>query len=81
MKRLFQVNTVPVQYFDNKMDAKEARGPLVEATETRPAHFKYTVSKGPDHDLLGVTGRPRTTSHNARSGGHGNGFPNTKRRK
>jgi hypothetical protein len=49
MKRLFQVNTSPVSYFDNKVDAKKARGDLVPAKDDKPAHYTLRVSKGPDH--------------------------------
>ena len=58
MKRLFEVDGV---YFDNKMTAKAARGDLIPAEPGKPAHFKHTVSKGPDH--MGNHGRtvPKTT--------------------
>ena len=38
MKRLFQVNTSPVSFFDNKADAKKVAHPI-----------GLTVGKGPDH--------------------------------
>ena len=81
MKRLFQVNTTPVSYFDDKELAKKARGqrnPTFGADEA--GAFEFRVSKGPDHDMFGVKGHPRTHSHNAKSGGSGSGFPNKKRR-
>lgn len=71
MKRLFQVNTSPVAFFDNKMDAKAVRG---ESLSLR-------VSKGPDHMLFGVKGIGKTHSHNAKTGGPGNSFPADKKRR
>lgn len=70
MKRLFQVNTSPVSFFDNKQDAKKVGHPI-----------GLVVSKGPDHEDFGIKGHPRTHSHNAKSGGHGNGFPVPKKRR
>lgn len=55
MKRLFEVNG---EFFDNKMDAKTARGePTTPETVEkvngrdvfRPARYKYEVKRGPDH--------------------------------
>jgi hypothetical protein len=66
MKRLFEVNGV---FFDNKEKAKQARKP------------GESVHLGPDHDRYGVHGNPKTHSHNALSGGSGDGFKRTKKRK
>ena len=76
MKRIFEVN---IMFFETKLDAKIARGPLIPATDRRPPHYTHTISKGPDHIMFGVKGNPRTHSHNNRAGGHGNGFPSKKR--
>ena len=56
MKRLFEVNG---EFFDNKVAAKVARGPvttpgttadpLVFSTWCAPLKYKYTVKPGPDH--------------------------------
>lgn len=81
MKRLFQLNTNPVQFFESKQDAKVARGAQVPAKDDKPAHYNHVISKGPDHDEYNVQGMRKTHSHNAKSGGHGNGFPNVKRRR
>ncbi len=69
MKRLFSVNG---SYYDNKADAKQERDSL---SEPRP-----TIRLGADHWRYGLKGNPRTHSHNAHSGGHGNGFPRKARR-
>ncbi len=64
MKRLFQVNTSPVSYFDNKVDAKRARGDIIPAKDDKPAHYALRVSKGPDH--IGNHGQPvMSTRHRA----------------
>lgn len=81
MKRLFQVNTSPVSFFENKKDAKVARGDLILAKDDKPAHYSLRVSKGPDHTNFSIKGGQKTHSHNAKSGGHGNGFPNPKKRR
>lgn len=81
MKRLFQLNTSPVSFFENKKDAKVARGDLIPAKDDKPAHYPLRVSKGPDHSEFGVKHGQRTHSHNAKSGGHGNGFPIPKKRR
>ena len=81
MKRLFQVNTSPVSFFDNKKDAKAARDDLIPAMDHKPAHYALHVSKGPDHTDFGVKRVGRTHSHNAKSGGRGSGFPVPKKRK
>ena len=62
MKRLFEFDGV---FFDNKEAAKVIRN----------ARGCGVIRKGPDHWRYGVKGNPRTHSHNARSGGHGTGFP------
>lgn len=56
MKRLFEVNG---EYFDQKEDAKKARGertfegtkadPNVFGSKNEPPRYKYQVKKGPDH--------------------------------
>ena len=66
MKRLFKVNGI---FFDSKKDAKKHRDEAMA----------YAVELGPDHWRYGVKGNPRTHSHNARSGGSGNGFPNKRK--
>ena len=66
MKRLFKVNGI---HFDNKEAAKAFRD------ET----MAMRVELGPDHWRYGLKGNPRTHSHNSRSGGHGNGFPNKRK--
>lgn len=66
MKRLFQV-ALPgdVAFAESKAAAKEMR-------DQNPGSH---VSKGPDHWAYKLRANPRTHSHNAKSGGHGNGFP------
>jgi hypothetical protein len=66
VKRLFSVKDVEgtVHYFEGKTDAKECRN-------NNPGSH---VAKGPDHDAFGVKGKPRTHSHDSRSGGSGDGF-------
>ena len=81
MKRLFQVNTSPVSFFDTKKLAKEARGDIIPADGDKPAHYKLRVSRGPDHEDFGRKGNPKTHLHNAKSGGHGNGFPVLKKKR
>lgn len=66
MKRLFIWNGI---FFDNKEAAKVARN----------AACHGSITLGPDHWRYGLNGNPRTHSHNARSGGHGNGFPNKRK--
>lgn len=77
MKRLFEIrrgnNTM---FFQNKMEAKTLRD---EFNRDHPKEPQMTLHKGPDHRLYGVKGTQRTHSHNARSGGHGNGFPNKRK--
>jgi hypothetical protein len=75
MKRIYQLNTTPVQYFETKEAAKVARGAKVPAKDDKPEHYKFTVSKGPDHPKFGERANERTHSYNSRSGGHDNGFP------
>jgi len=62
---LFTVKNVA---FSNKADAKAFR-----------AINGGCVSIGKDHWRYGLKGNPKTHSHNAKSGGHGNGFPKDKR--
>ena len=75
MKRLFTVNG---NHFETKPEAKKARG------DKKPdGTFQFRVELGPDHRHFGegkLKRGARTHSHNARSGGHGNGFPNKKRK-
>jgi hypothetical protein len=73
MKRLFAVAGM---FFDNKQQAKFHRDWLRELHETDGV----SVRLGPDHRLFGVKKVGKTHSHNARSGGHGNGFPKKARR-
>lgn len=72
MKRLFEVNGVP---FANKMLAKKFRDAYNKEHNT---HLQ--VHLGIDHRLYGVRSVGKTHSHNAHSGGHGNGFPRKARR-
>jgi len=63
MKRLFQVNTSPVSFFDNKVDAKKARGER-QADKDQRLVYPFKVSKGPDH--IGNHGQPvMSTRHRA----------------
>lgn len=73
MKRLFEVVGT---FFDNKEDAKAVRDEFNMGPHD-PKH-PAKVSLGPDHFRYGLRGNPRTHSHNAKSGGPGNGFPNKK---
>lgn len=81
MKRLFQVNTNPVSFFDNKIEAKKARGDIIPAKDNKAAHYAFRISKGPDHEMVSVKGHRKTHSHNAKSGGSGTGFPSSKKRR
>ena len=72
MKRLFWVAGV---FFDNKQAAKHHRNLL-----RQQGNLDVVVCIGPDHDRYAVKGTQRTHSHNARSGGHGSGFPRKARR-
>jgi hypothetical protein len=65
MKRLFELNG---EYYDNKAYAKTLRD-LVGGV----------IHKGPDHWKYGVKAIARAHSHDAKSGGHGNGFPNKRK--
>lgn len=79
MKRLFTVNGT---HFDNKVDAKKARGQFIQGKDGKPGRFEHEVHLGPDHRHYGegkLKRGQRTHSHNNRSGGHGNGFPNVKK--
>jgi len=66
MKCLFECDGL---YFESKEEAKHHRS----GDPSRRVHL------GHDHWRFGVKGNPRTHSHNARSGGHGTGFPARKR--
>lgn len=47
MKRLFTVNG---EHFDQKENAKKARGePTAKAEGNKPAQYKHQVHRGPDH--------------------------------
>jgi hypothetical protein len=56
MKRLFEVDNV---YYDQKVDAKKARGPKIKegtkadpavlGSKSEPPTYKHRVKKGPDH--------------------------------
>ena len=48
MKRLFEVNGA---FFDNKKDAKEARGERVNKDEQAAPLYKHEIHRGPDHYL------------------------------
>lgn len=51
MKRLFEVNGA---FFDNKKDAKEARGDLVSLGNDNGSivpQYKHVIHRGPDHYL------------------------------
>ena len=74
MKRLFTVSGVD---FDNKQAAKLYRNNCNESTKHAGV---AKVSLGTDHRLFGVKKVGKTHSHNARSGGHGSGFPRKARR-
>lgn len=63
--QLFTVKNMP---FDNKLAAKDFRDANGGC-----------VSIGKDHWRYGLKGNAKTHSHNAKSGGHGNGFPKGKR--
>jgi hypothetical protein len=72
MKRLFVCDN---GYFNSKLEAKAHRDKVMkEIGEFKPIHL------GPDHWRYGLKGNPRTHSHNAKSGGSGNGFPKSTRR-
>lgn len=61
MKRLFEVNG---QFFDQKSDAKAARGDKIPNKEGNGFHYAHPVSKGPDH--IGNHGkRVPSTRHRA----------------
>jgi hypothetical protein len=46
MKRIFEVNG---SFFDNKADAKVARGDKIANKDGEGFHYAHPVSKGPDH--------------------------------
>ena len=65
MKRLFEVNG---QFFDQKSEAKVARGDKIPNKEGGGFHYAHSVSKGPDH--IGNHGlRVPATRHRAPQGG------------
>lgn len=78
MKQLYQV-VMPgrgITFFETKKEAKEFRDQVNSASvQGLKPHVTYHVSLGPDHRNYGKKNNPRTHSHNAKSGGHGNGFP------
>jgi len=63
-----QLFTVKNESFDNKQAAKAFRN-----------INGGCVSIGKDHWRYGLSGNAKTHSHNAKSGGHGTGFPKGKR--
>lgn len=80
MKRLFQldfrsVGGTQVLFFEDKQEAKHHRDMFAQDNG-----HTVGVKLGPDHWRYGMKNTPRTHSHNARSGGHGNGFPNKKKK-
>lgn len=60
MKRLFEVNG---QYFEKKDDARAERGPLIKGKDDQPDHYRWPISKGPDHWRYGLIGTSTTHSN------------------
>ncbi len=78
MKRLFEVNG---QFFENKQDAKKARGDKIPDKEGDGFHYAHTVAKGPDH--IGSHGSrvPVTRTRGPRdAAGHRNTPPDLRKR-
>jgi hypothetical protein len=76
MKRLFKVEYPNgTSFFEDKEEAKKERDRF-NALHKMPY---AKIELGPDHVRYGEKGNPRTHSHNARSGGPGNGFKHVKR--
>ena len=71
MKRLFEVNGF---FFDNKPDAKVARGDKIPNAEGGGFHYSHPISKGPDH--IGNHGK-RVPATRARGERDVNGHRNT----
>lgn len=71
MKRLFVVYQGGENFFASKKEAKTFR----DSENLKIGKPILKVGKGPDHFLFGVKKIGKTHSHNAHSGGHGNGFP------
>lgn len=70
MKRLFGLSPLkPGIYFETKQAAKAAKDK------------DDVVILGPDHWRYGVKGNPKTHSHNAHSGGSGDGFRKSKKQR